>query len=259
MGKTSIEWTDKSWNPVTGCEKVSAGCANCYAEAFANRKMGPWTNRAFTDVRVHPERLNQPMGWKEPARIFVNSMSDLFHEAVPDAVLKHTLGTMTDCPQHIFQILTKRPKRMRDFYQRYDPMPNMWLGVSVENQKAADERIPILLQTPAAVRWLSVEPMLEKINLSHATPNVSDLDWVVCGGESGPNARMFNIGWARDLKVQCGKAGIPFFMKQLGAWPFEVIGNGQKLEMGYELKLKDRKGGDMAEWPRDLRVRRFPK
>lgn len=202
MGDQSpIEWTDATWNPTTGCTKVSQGCKHCYAERIFQR---PYPGRAFTDVRRHPERLGQPLRWRKPRRIFVNSMSDLFHEDVPFEFIAAVFGVMVACPQHTLQILTKRPARMAEFFTFHDgdysrnvawwitaaclmlphelthglrlrpsvdavtgaALPNIWLGVSVENQETADERIPLLLQTPAAVRFLSCEPLLARINLS---------------------------------------------------------------------------------------------
>lgn len=270
MAKSSIEWTDKVWNPVTGCTKVSAGCANCYAETFAHRGMGQWKGRKFEDVRIHNDRLNQPWHWRKPARVFVNSMSDLFHEDVPDDFINAVWRVMAENAQLTFQVLTKRPERMLEFGTGNH---NIWLGVSVENQKAADERIPLLFQTPAAVRFLSVEPMLESIRLPWAKPGViifkndekipPSLHWVICGGESGPKARPFNIDWARDLRDQCKAVGVPFFMKQMGAKPYEPFRcphcHGQHPEDAKKIIFKNRKGGDMAEWPEDLRMREFPK
>lgn len=185
--KTGIEWTDATWNPVTGCTKISPGCVHCYAEAVDHRfdhdKMGklPWAfpaSRGGRGVTLHPERLEQPLRWKKPRRIFVNSMSDLFHEDVPDEGIAEIFQIMADCPQHTFQVLTKRPHRMRRFLDENEglgtvarftgysyPLPNVWLGVSVESQYWADRRIPLLLQTPAALRFLSVEPLLGPVDL----------------------------------------------------------------------------------------------
>lgn len=260
MGKTDIEWATKVWNPVTGCDKVSAGCAYCYAETLANRF---WGFRKFGDIKLHWDRLDQPRHWKKPERIFVNSMSDLFHDAVTYEFWRAVVGVATDCPQHQFLILTKRPERMLEFSEGCSPTPNMWMGVSVENQKAAAERIPVLLKVPAAIRFLSVEPMLEPINLDFGDKAESgvELKWVICGGESGPGARPFNIEWARHLKAQCEAAGVAFFLKQIGSKPFwerDLV--GVMSPRGYKgmFPTKSRKGGDMAEWPEDLRVREFP-
>jgi len=311
MTKTSIEWTDATWNPVSGCSKVSPGCKHCYAEGIADRffaKQYPpnkdGSPRKFTDVRCHEDRLDQPSHWKKPRRVFVNSMSDLFHEDVPMPFIFSVFHEMACTPQHTFQILTKRPERMKLLMEdaeqfRQDeglitshraspwtpqlwPLPNVWLGVSVENQKYADERIPLLLETPAAVRFLSVEPMLEAVDLrgprsmalvpcgenncsNHSTLywTLDDIDWVICGGESGPGARPFNLAWAESLLEQCRATGVPFFMKQMGSNAISTIPNRHgDLTFSYAQSrggLKhDRKGGDPSEWPAHLRVREFP-
>jgi protein gp37 len=237
MGETSIEWTDKVWNPVTGCTKVSQGCKNCYAERIFQR---PYPGRAFTDVRMHPDRLDAPLNWRKPSRIFVNSMSDLFHEAVPFEFIERIYATMADANWHSFQILTKRPGRMLEFTKwqagndhisTAEWPRNVWLGVSVEDQKTADERIPQLLDTPAVVRWISAEPLLGPMNIAdyvcHLCKDKNErsgwhdrptLDWVVVGGESGPQARPMHPDWARALRDQCQAAGVPFFFKQWGEW-----------------------------------------
>lgn len=277
MSQSSIEWTDKTWNPVTGCTKVSQGCKNCYAETIADRffakQYAPNADgsaRKFTDVRCHPERLDQPLHWKNPYRVFVNSMSDLFHENVPFEFILACMARMVTADQHTYQILTKRPERALEF-DRYMAKSdysvawrkNIWLGVSVENQKMADERIPLLLDTPAATRFLSVEPMLEAVSLTNlcgvgfdALYGVAEctrkIDWVICGGESGPGARPFNLAWAESLREQCKAAGVPFFMKQVGSKPVAANGAG----LGHAFTGK---GGDIAEWPEHLRVREFPK
>lgn len=263
--KSKIEWTNNTWNPVTGCSKVSEGCKNCYAERDWKRLSAPtrglplkhgntrniYTGRPFTDVRCHPERLDQPLRWKKPKRIFVNSMSDLFHESVPEPFLNEIFGVMSLCPQHTFQILTKRPERMMTYLSQGDiedlirdgqfqiakevvdpweyeyeieeyPLPNVWLGVSVEDQHTADERIPLLLQTPVEIRWVSVEPLLGSVNLSSFL--YGKIDWAVCGGESGPNARPMRADWARSVRDQCIAADVPFFFKQWGEWAPTSIG-----------------------------------
>jgi len=270
MTKTKIEWADEVWNPMVGCTKLSIGCQNCYAERMFNR-FHRWpvypAHEKFSDVRCYPERLDQPLHWKKPRRVFVDSMSDLFHEDVPSLFIYKIFDVIASTPKHIYLILTKRPERMCDFVNRiryieteelthlispscsYSPykindpisIPNLWLGVSVENQATADYRIPLLLQTPAAVRFVSVEPMLEEINLLQI--NASDKDeccilfplageftcdgrneplpirgggirWVICGCESGPDARSMKMSWAAYLKHQCVFAGVPFFLKQ---------------------------------------------
>lgn len=277
--KTGIEWTDATWNPVTGCAKVSQGCKHCYAEREWPRmtKLVPaYAGRDFTDVRTHGDRLDQPIRWAKRRMIFVNSMSDLFHPAVPDDFIDSVFGVMWAClygrneqDGHIFQVLTKRADRMRDYFRtdrreawarsavhhgggidpdgiwdqtmNYEgPHPRIWLGVSVEDQAAADERIPLLLDTPAAVRWISAEPLLGPVDLL-ATPagdilcrcsgcmemtRDTRLDWVVVGGESGPKARPMHPQWARDLRDQCAAAGVPFLFKQWGEWFPTSIGQG---------------------------------
>jgi protein gp37 len=249
MAETKIEWTDRVWNPVTGCTKVSQGCRNCYAETIANhfwsRQYPPnpdGSPRKFTDVRIHPGRIDEPLKWKKSARVFVNSMSDLFHPEVPLELIVMVWQTMARAHWHTFQILTKRPQRMLEF-TRWIAGPddisvakwprNVWLGVSVENQQGADERIPLLLQTPAAVRFVSCEPLLgpvdlepylqypplhENYKLTLGTNEWRGLDWVIVGGESGPNARPMHPDWARSIRDQCQAAGVPFFFKQHGEW-----------------------------------------
>ncbi len=332
--ESAIEWTDATWNPVTGCMKVSPGCANCYAEGVAERfwatqyplvphdlrgelEMRP---RVFTDVQSHPNRLDQPLHWRQPRKVFVNSMSDLFHEDVSDAFIDQVFAVMALAPEHTFQVLTKRAERMRAYMagpNRYDaiveamdmpswlpsgrrfpripenwPIPNVWLGMSTENQRCYDTRVSLLLSTPAAVRFISVEPMLEAIylrlrndgslmNEERQTPRLG-LDWVIVGGESGPSARPFELAWARSIVQQCKLANVPVFVKQLGSdartgyyddaardvieqaggdWP-DPIGwcehDGQPNHADLvALKLR-KKGGDMTEWPVDLRIRQFP-
>jgi protein gp37 len=289
--KTSIEWTDATWNPVTGCTKVSQGCKNCYAErvflrAYHNHvvtdKNGFSRYREFTDVQTHPARLDQPLRWKKPRRIFVNSMSDLFHEDVPVDFIVRVFEVMSACPQHQFQVLTKRPGRIGPilygkeggwYLGSGDLLPNVWLGISAEDQATADERIPILFQTPAAVRFASLEPLLGPIDLFHVKEQTtgltfnavskkegiafrtSGLDWVIVGGESGPGARPCNVQWIRDIIAQCRAAGAPCFVKQLGAY---AVHPPDKNGASYPLCLRDRKGGDWNEWPADLRVREYP-
>ena len=277
--KSKIEWTDATWNPVTGCTKVSQGCKNCYAErlfprAYGTRKPGRGnggksvnqTGRTFTDVRTHPDRLDQPLRWRRPRRIFVNSMSDLFHEDVPDEFIDRVFIVMAMAVQHSFQALTKRPQRMFDYLNSQDehwddhrleilrstalvegytdrpevdirwPLPNVWLGVSVEDQATADERIPLLLRTPAAVRFLSCEPLLGPIsfeglfanpaNPRDGTNALEEIDWLIAGGESGPSARPSHPDWFRDLRDQCQAVGVPFFFKQWGEWEIASAANG---------------------------------
>lgn len=293
--RTKIEWCDATWNPIVGCSRVSPGCDHCWAIRNAWRLASnphPWVRDAFGGlvkcglgqrldwtgtVRCLPERLAQPLRWRKPRGIFVCGMSDLFHSHVPDEFIAAVFAVMAACPQHTFVVLTKRPERMahllsgawsiadldwftrtfplRDRPSQAWPLPNIWLGVTVESQEQADRRIPLLLQVPAAVRWLSVEPMLGPIDLTKALslpPMCPDcggvrrwdwpaggcldslcvscgrrganedvhvrpdyLNWVVCGGETGPDARPMDETWARSLKEQCSSAGVAFFMKQM--------------------------------------------
>jgi protein gp37 len=229
-----IEWTDETWNPVTGCTKISAGCANCYAERMARRLAGrfgyPEAPHHF-DVTLHEDKLELPLKWKQPRKIFVCSMGDLFHENVPVSYIWRVIELAYMCDRHIFQILTKRPKRMVDILTRSawwnnDFPKNIQLGVSIEDQETSDRRIYDLLGVPAALHFVSAEPLLGPIQLelegrNHGI-NYSDwaqtIDWVICGGESGPNARLMNIEWARSLRDQCIEAGVPFFFKQHGMY-----------------------------------------
>jgi protein gp37 len=340
---SKIEWCSATWNPVTGCDDVSPGCQHCYARTFAERWRGTpghHFEHGF-DVTLRPERLGQPLHWTRPRRIFVNSMSDLFHESVPDGFIAQVWNVMGMCPEHTFIILTKRHARMRSWvtrwadrcgdrasdkssgmppmprgpeavrgaytsgrarlfadmldsmgtppegfaYPLYDwiegqrwwpkVLPNVWLGCSAEDQKWAGIRIPALLATPAAVRFISAEPLLGPIDLTgqpglgceEAGPAVihhgystrtdygtgsewdcdhqAGLDWVIAGGESGPGARPCDLAWLRSLALQCERAQIPFFCKQLGRTLGTDLGAGPK-------------GGDWDAWPEDLRIRQFP-
>lgn len=227
---SGIEWTDRSdWNPVRGCTRVSDGCRNCYSERIAARFSGPgqpfegfarkvggearWTGK----VACMEGRLNLPLKWKKPARIFVNSAADLFHEAVPDAFIDRVFAVMAQCPQHTFQILSKRATRMRNYMIRNylitntPALQNCWLGVSVEDQETADERIPLLMETPAAVSFISAEPLLGPV---HLLPGGYP-DWVIAGGESGPGKRPVDLAWLRAIRDQCRAAGVPIFIKQI--------------------------------------------
>jgi protein gp37 len=210
---STIEWTEATWNPVTGCDKVSPGCAHCYAETFAERFRGvpghPY-ERGF-DLQLRPERLTQPLEWKTPKLIFVNSMSDLFHEEVPLDFIQSVFETMREARQHTFQILTKRSKRLAELALRLDWPDNVWMGVSVENQRWTC-RIDDLRTVPAAVRFLSCEPLLGPLRL-----DLRDIHWVIVGGESGHRARRMDPHWVRGIRDQCGLARVPFFFKQWGA------------------------------------------
>ena len=219
--QSTIEWTDSTWNPVTGCAKVSPGCKNCYAETFAERWRGisghPY-EQGF-DLRLWSERLNLPLIWKESRMIFVNSMSDLFHKDVPDQFIVQVFETMIRAEHHIFQVLTKRPERMMEWTKRTfgnQKLPcHIWLGVSVENQDYA-WRIMYLQQTLAQVRFLSIEPLLGRLNLKAS--NFKGIRWIIVGGESGHKARPMNPNWARNVREQCKKYRVPFFFKQWGTF-----------------------------------------
>lgn len=282
---TKIEWTDATWNPLIGCSRVSTGCVNCYAEGiayrFSEQEGSPffgtakrvnghsvWTGRVNVNERV----MDQPLRWQRPRKIFVNSLSDLFHESVSIETIDRVFAVMAQAPQHTFQILTKRAERMLDYCEMVAvrngiggadfpedtpipkfveyPLRNVWLGVSVENQAAADDRIPLLLLTPTAVRFLSCEPLLGHIDLRKVfdddlgtidslTPGYFPnrrppprprpaIDWVIAGGESGHDARPMHPDWARSLRDQCDRAGVPFFFKQWGEFASvsEVEGPG---------------------------------
>ncbi|MFN6396198.1 MAG: DUF5131 family protein [Aphanizomenon sp.] len=205
---TGIEWTDKTWNPTTGCNKVSPGCVHCYAEAITKRFPNNFKN-GF-DLTLHPERLTEPLKWRTPSRIFVNSMSDLFHEEVPLDFIKNVFKVIHATPHHIYQILTKRPERLVELAPHLEFHKNIWLGVSVENQSYVS-RIDLLRQVPANVRFLSCEPLLGSLNL-----DLTNIDWVIVGGESGQKHRPMNIEWAEDIRDQCQKAEVAFFFKQIG-------------------------------------------
>lgn len=272
MAETSkIEWTDATWNPTRGCSKIAAGCAHCYAETFAERFRGvkghPY-EQGF-DPRIAPEKLLEPLRWKKPRRIFVDSMSDLFHESFPDRYIAAVFGVMSACAErglgHTFQLLTKRPAAALSWFRWFEsqripqsvlheavksyvgydephrpavnlaagwPLPNVWIGTSIANQHDADANIPILLQIPAAIRFLSVEPLLGPIDLSPWFDNIAvsnhgdwmrindlpqAIHWVIVGGESGPKARPCNVEWSRSIVRQCKAASVPVFVKQLGA------------------------------------------
>lgn len=324
---TNIEWTDETWNPTRGCSRVSEGCRNCYAERVALRFSGPgqpyeglakpgkgskWTG----EVRLVPEMLSKPLHWRKPRRVFVNSMSDLFHERLDFADIASVFGVMAFCPQHTFQVLTKRPGRMREFFgfhggeilSNYNwwlneaclrlprpvtkgirlrprepvalPLPNVWLGVSVEDQATADERIPLLLETPAAVRFVSYEPALGPVKFtlhgsrirgwdedwkydtlrgcewasprSEVEPGSSpSLDWIIAGSESGPGARPAELGWFRSVRDQCEAAAVPFFFKQWVGHPVDGISlPTPDSPSGRKVSLPVLDGRQHAEWPR---------
>lgn len=374
--KSTIEWTDASWTPIRArvkpnageiakaknytsliqiatdmaghvgphCERVSPGCEHCYSETnngrcLPNNGTGlPFDRRArdLVDIFIDENILQQPLKWRTPKRVFVCNQTDLFGEWVTDEMIDRVFAVMALCPQHTFQVLSKRAERMQEYLpalglrariareanalmrsnkragdsdalasiftwgrlkhaepgeyvnylagiaDRSWPLPNVWLGVSVENQEQADKRIPLLLQTPTAAGWISAEPLLDCVTLQFGWLNTGPgsslhrdhnnwsergLDWVVVGGESGPGARPFNIQWARAIVNQCRAARVPVFVKQLGANPFLKIEQGpidngtvKCGSLSYEstVALRDRKGGDINEWPSDLRVREYP-
>lgn len=297
-GKTGIQWTASddgtpgyAWNPVVGCTRVSEGCNFCYAFQLHDQrhiawKRGRWPSapgqyhQPFSKVQLLEDRLDDPLHWRKPRRIFVNSMSDLFHPDVPGEYINRVWNAMFNTKRHTYQILTKRPERLLGWTQAKaratgwpieEIWPSwIWLGVSVENQAAADERIPLLLQTPAAVRFLSCEPLLGPVDLTQwidcyqpeearrtksgwqgpfyqsSARHLKHLDWVIVGGESGKHARPMELTWAESLVEQCRVADIAPFVKQLGTvW-------------SHEADAHDRHGGDVNEWPEYFRVREFP-
>ena len=345
--KTGIQWTDATWNPVIGCRRVSEGCRNCYAEAQAKRivmmqrapaakagtaagcddgpspyedvvlkgmdnmPMARWAGNAV----FLPERLDQPLRWTKPRMVFVNSMSDLFHEDLTFPQIAAVFGVMAAAEKHTFQVLTKRPERMREFFDWLDgmaerasgtfprdsidwrrrhilhagmlkhvtpkkdpgtgsdwPIPNVWLGTSVENQETADVRIPLLLKSPAVIRFLSAEPLLGAIDLEEVPwESYAELHWVIVGGESGSGARACDVSWVRSIVETCQRADVEVFVKQLGK---HVVHNGltgpgqhwpegtQKVDNGhgtFDVSLGHYKGAEPDEWPEDLRVRNWPK
>ncbi|MEA2691146.1 MAG: hypothetical protein QOJ16_533 [Acidobacteriota bacterium] len=223
---SSIEWTDATWNPIRGCTKISPGCAHCYAETFAERFRGvpghPY-EQGF-DLRLIPGKLDQPLLWRRPKMIFVNSMSDLFHEDVPDEYIAAVVRVMQRANWHTYQVLTKRSERLRDLLQTTlrsaAEEPHIWWGVSVENQKHGLPRIEHLRAAPAGLRILSVEPLLESLG----PIDLSGIGWVIVGGESGPGARPIEESWVLDLRDQCRRAGVPFFFKQWGGKRKAVTG-----------------------------------
>jgi len=226
-GKSHIEWTESTWNPVTGCSKVSAGCKHCYAERMAARlqAMGNTRYKNGFAVTLHPDLADAPRSWKAPRVVFVNSMSDLFHPEVPFEFIERIFTTMRECPQHTFQILTKRSDRLVELASRLNWAKNIWMGVSVEDDRVV-RRVRDLSMVPAAVRFLSCEPLIGPIeNLP-----LAGIDWVIVGGESGPGARSMKIEWVRSIFRQCRKSGSAFFFKQ---W-----GGVQKHRTGRELRGK---------------------
>lgn len=214
---SKIEWTEQTWNPVVGCTKISAGCKNCYAETMAKRlqAMGtPGYENGFA-LTLLPQRLADPMKRTKPTVYFLNSMSDLFHEHVPDEYIDQVMAVVAKTPQHTYQILTKRAQRMARYFGKGRTVPpNAWMGVSVENKKHGVPRIKHLRQVPARIRFLSVEPLLEDVGQL----NLTDIHWVIVGGESGPKARPMKPEWAQAVQRQCDEQRVAFFFKQWGGW-----------------------------------------
>lgn len=232
---TSIEWSSATWNPVTGCKEISAGCLNCYARKMANRlqKMGQANYRNGFEPTCHPHELDRPKRWTKPERIFVCSMADLFHSKVPDLFIHQVFHTMQQCPQHTFMVLTKRTQRLARI-ARYLPWPpNVWCGVSVESRDWRT-RLFTLRGVPAAVRFVSAEPLLESL----LPLDLTAIHQVIVGGESGHGARPMNPEWARELRDECARQGSAFFMKQMGG--------------------RQNKRSDLADLPEDLRIRNWP-
>lgn len=313
---TNIEWCDETWNPIaaydkqTGkrgwyCAHISPGCVHCYAE-----KMNTWRgngqlyrvpNAEKVDIRIVESVLARPLSWRKPRRIFVCSMTDLFLDEHSDEMIARVWQIMAEAQHHTFQVLTKRPERMLKWFTEYLPeacsgespapvwpLPNVWVGVSVEDQQRGDERIPLLLQTPAAIRFLSCEPLLgpvdilESIRVLHrqvgdfAPPfdEAGGIDWVITGGESGAGARPCDVEWITSIVADCDLHGVACFVKQLGAVPMESetawrarmpiarllnARNDKRVPDGFvPLKLADSHGGNIEEWPEELRVRQFP-
>ena len=254
MYDSKIEWTDTTWNPVRGCRRVSEGCRHCYAERIAHRYSGPgmpyegltttagtgqprWNN----EIMLVRDKLEEPLRWTKPRRVFVNSMSDLFHEKVPLSYIEEVFDVMKRAEHHQFQILTKRDGRLGKLSPQLDWPPNVWMGVSIEDAETADRTLA-LRETDAAVRFLSVEPLLGPIDYV----NLSDIDWVIIGGESGPKARPMAADWAIRIRILCRTAGVACFVKQLGS------------DWAKRCGLKDKKGGDIDDFPPILQCREYP-
>ena len=228
MAASTIEWTELTWNPTTGCDKVSAGCKHCYAEVMSRRlkAMGVEKYRAGFKIRTHESALEAPYGWRKPALVFVNSMSDLFHEEVPLEFIERVFGVMEDCPHLTFQVLTKRSERLQEISPELPWPANVWMGVSVENAEATF-RIHDLRQVPAAVRFLSCEPLIGSLGRY----SLRGIDWVIVGGESGARPRPMETKWVLDIRDKCQLAGVPFFFKQWGGRNKKTA--GRKLEGRY--------------------------
>ncbi len=213
--KSLIEWTESSWNPITGCSKISDGCKNCYADRLALRlkKMGIRKYRNGFRLTLHPEALNEPLKWKTSRMIFVCSMSDLFHEDVPDYFIKEVFRVMNDATMHTFQVLTKRAERLAEFADKVEWTNNIWVGVTVESEKYL-YRVNFLKKVPAVVKFLSMEPLLGPVPGLRKV--IEGINWIIVGGESGPNARPMKAEWVREIRDICAEFGVPFFFKQWG-------------------------------------------
>ena len=246
MNKTKIEWTEETWNPSVGCTKISAGCKYCYAEVMAKRLQAMGVNgyeNGF-EFTLIPERLKQPLKKKKPTKFFVNSMSDLFHEQMPEEFLNKIFSVIEQTPQHIYQILTKRENRMAEYFANKIPPENVWLGVTVEDKKSGLPRIEKLRNIPANIKFLSIEPLLEDLG----EIDLTGIDWVIVGGESGPKARPMKEEWVINIKNQCQKFGVPFFFKQWGTWGADMVKRNKKAN-GRQLL-----GRIWAEYPRILAI-----
>lgn len=211
--RSTIEWTETTWNPVTGCSKISQGCTHCYAERMAMRlqAMGISRYRNGFDVAVHEEALTEPLRWRQPRLVFVNSMSDLFHPSVPVPFIEAVFAIMNRAARHTFQVLTKRPERVQLLGDRVSWTPNIWLGVSIESERWLSRRA-LLVDTGAQTKFLSLEPLLSPL----PDLELAGIDWVIAGGESGPGARPMQPAWVRDIRDACVRNGVPFFFKQWG-------------------------------------------
>ena len=226
MAESSIEWTEHTWNPTTGCTKLSPGCKNCYAEVMAKRlqAMGAAGYENGFKLAMHPSRIDTPRHRKAPTTYFVNSMSDLFHERVPDAFIDRVLATCWDTPQHTYQVLTKRADRLPKFFSARKVPPNVWLGTSVEDRRYGVPRIAHLRKVEARTRFLSVEPLLGNVGKL----DLCGIHWVIVGGESGHRARPMKLEWAENVRTQCEAQGVAFFFKQWGAWGADGIRRSKK-------------------------------
>ncbi len=243
MAITSIEWTHHTWNPLTGCTKISPGCTHCYAETMSRRLrlMGQQNYRNGFALTLHEHMLGLPLRWKKPRKIFVNSMSDLYHKDVPEEFIRKVFDTMTKANWHQYQVLTKRADRLEELAPTLPWGPHIWQGVSVENADYTF-RIEHLRRTPAQIKFLSMEPLLGPV----PDLDLTGIDWVIVGGESGGRSRPMELEWVAGIRAACERQNVPLFVKQTGE------------KLARQLKLKSKKGGDAGEWPDELRIRQFP-